>query len=225
MRWPLRPGVRRAHISTMRVLVKICGVSTPEAAAAAVEGGAGMVGLAFFAKSPRYVTPERAIELARAVPVRKVGFFVDADDAAIDAALPALDLLQLHGHETPERVADLRKRTGKPVIKAVPLAVAADVAAARRYEGAADWLLFDAKPAPGAPRPGGNGVPFDWTLLAGTTWTVPWLLSGGLTPENVAAAVQATGAEAVDVSSGVESAPGRKDLGRIAAFLDAVRRL
>jgi phosphoribosylanthranilate isomerase len=209
----------------MRVLTKICGLSTPETAAAAVAGGAGLVGFMFFAKSPRCVTPARAIELARAVPVKKVGVFVNADDAAIDAALPALDLLQLHGHETPERVAALRKRTGKPVIKVVPLAVAADVAAARRYESVADWLMFDAKPAPGATRPGGNGVPFDWTLLVGTKWAVPWLLSGGLTPENVAAAVEATGAEAVDVSSGVESAPGRKDPARIAAFLDAVRRL
>jgi phosphoribosylanthranilate isomerase len=209
----------------MRVLTKICGLSTPETAAAAVAGGAGLVGFMFFAKSPRCVAPARAIELARAVPVKKVGVFVDADDAAIDAALPALDLLQLHGHETPERVAALRKRTGKPVIKVVPLAVAADVAAARRYEGVADWLMFDTKPAPGATRPGGNGVPFDWTLLAGTKWAVPWLLSGGLTPDNVAAAVEATGAEAVDVSSGVESAPGRKDPARIAAFLDAVRRL
>jgi phosphoribosylanthranilate isomerase len=221
----LRPAAQHAHISVMRVLAKICGLSTPETVAAAVAGGAGLIGLQFFAKSPRCITPDRAIELARAVSVPKVGLFVDADDAAIDAALPALDMLQLHGKETPERVTDLHRRTGKPVIKAMPLAVAADVAAARRYDGAADWLLFDAKPAPGASRPGGNGVPFDWTLLAGTTWSVPWLLSGGLTAENVAAAVEATGAAAVDVSSGVESAPGRKDVGRITAFLDAVRRL
>lgn len=209
----------------MTVLTKICGVSAPEAAEAAVRGGASFVGFVFFEKSPRYVTPGRAIELAGAIPLRKVGLFVDADDDAIDAALPALDLLQLHGRETQERVLAVKARTGKPVIKAMPLAVAADVAAARAYEAAADWLLFDAKPPPGAALPGGNGVPFDWTLLAGTAWSKPWLLSGGLTPDNVEAAVRATGATAVDVSSGVESAPGRKDPARIAAFLDAVRRL
>jgi len=209
----------------MTVLTKICGVSTPEAADAAVRGGAAFVGFVFFARSPRYVTPRRAAELAGAIRLRKVGLFVDADDAAIDAALPALDLLQLHGRETPERVLAVKARTGRPVIKAVPLAVAADVLAARAFEPVADWLLFDAKPPPGAPLPGGNGVPFDWTLLAGTAWSKPWLLSGGLTPDNVEAAVRASGATAVDVSSGVESAAGRKDPARIAAFLDAVRRL
>jgi phosphoribosylanthranilate isomerase len=217
--------VARAHITAMAVLAKICGISTPEAAEAAVRGGAGFVGFMFFPPSPRYVTPAQAAQLAREIPVRKVGVFVDADDATIDATLPALDMLQLHGRETPERVVALKARTGKPVIKVMPLAVPADVAKARVYEPVADWLLFDAKPAPGAPLPGGNGVPFDWTLLAGTTWAKPWLLSGGLTPDNVEAAARATGAQAVDVSSGVESAPGRKDVKRIAAFLDAVRRL
>jgi phosphoribosylanthranilate isomerase len=209
----------------MAVLAKICGISTPEAAAAAMAGGASFVGFNFFPKSPRCITPKRATELAHNISVRKVGIFVDADDAAIDAALPALDLLQLHGHETPERVAALRARSGKPVIKAVPIAVPADVASARRYEAVADWLLLDAKAAPGAPLPGGNGVPFDWTLLVDAAWSRPWMLSGGLTPENVSAAVAATDAKVVDVSSGVESAPGRKDVARIAAFLDAVRRL
>jgi len=209
----------------MAVLAKICGISTPEAAEAAVRGGATFIGFVFFPPSPRAISPALAIELAREVPIRKVGLFVDADDATIDAALPALDLLQLHGRETPERVAAIKARTGKPVIKAVPLAVPSDVEAAQAYQPVADWLLFDAKAPPGAALPGGNGVPFDWSLLVNTVWTRPWLLSGGLTPENVQAAVVATDAKAVDVSSGVESAPGRKDPARIAAFLDAVRRL
>ena len=206
----------------MRVRAKICGISTAEAAAAAVRGGAAFIGFVFFAKSPRAVTPAEAALLARAVSIPKVGLFVDADDQAIAAALPALDFLQLHGHETPTRVAQLRARFGKPVIKAVPIATTEDIARARDYEGVADWLLFDAKPRPDAERPGGNGLAFDWQLIAGTRWSKPWLLSGGLTPENVAAAIAATGATAVDVSSGVESAPGRKDLGRIAAVLAAV---
>jgi phosphoribosylanthranilate isomerase len=209
----------------MAVLAKICGISTPEAAEAAVRGGATFIGFVFFPPSPRAISPVRAIELAREVPIRKIGLFVDADDATIDAALPALDLLQLQGRETPERVAAIKARTGKPVIKAVPLAAPADIQAAQAYQPVADWLMFDAKPPPGAARPGGNGVPFDWSLLVNTVWTRPWLLSGGLTPENVQAAVAATDAKAVDVSSGVESAPGRKDPARIAAFLDAVRRL
>lgn len=209
----------------MVVKAKICGISTAEAARAAVAGGAAYVGLNFFARSPRYVSPAQAAALAPLMPVTKVGLFVDAADELIDAALPAIDMLQLHGKESPARISALKARTGKPVMRAIPIAEAADVVVAHSFEEAADMLLFDAKPLPAATRPGGNGVPFDWTLLAGQTWRKPWMLSGGLTPENVAAAVAATGALVVDVSSGVESAPGVKDSARIAAFLDAVRRL
>lgn len=209
----------------MTVKAKICGISTVEAAKAAVAGGAAYVGLNFFARSPRYVSPARAAELAPLMPVTKVGLFVDAEDDLIDAALPAIDMLQLHGTETPARIAALKARTGKPVMRAVPIAEASDVVVAQGFEHVADMLLLDAKPLPGASRPGGHGVSFDWTLLQGRTWSKPWMLAGGLTPENVAAAVAATGARIVDVSSGVESAPGMKDPARIAAFLDAVRRL
>lgn len=212
----------------MPVPVKICGLNRPEAVAAAVAGGAAFVGFVFFPRSPRAVTPEVAGRLAAAVPkgVAKVGLFVDPDDATIARVLAAvpLDLLQLHGHETPERAAAIRARFGVPVMKVLPVAEPGDVEAADRYAPVVDRLMFDSRP-PRRPDalPGGNGLPFDWRLMAGRRWRVPWMLAGGLTAETVAEAVRLTGAEAVDVSSGVEDAPGVKNVEKIAAFLAAAR--
>lgn len=214
----------------MPVAAKICGLNDEAGVAAAVDGGARFAGFVFYPPSPRNVAPARATALMAAVPagIVKVGLFVDADDGAIAAALTApLDLLQFHGAETPERVAAVKRRFGRPVMKAISVASAADVAAADRYLGAADRLLFDAKP----PRdrtgalPGGNGLAFDWQLLGARTWPVPWMLSGGLTADNLAEAVTTTRATAVDVSSGVETRPGVKDPAKIAAFLAAARSL
>jgi len=212
----------------MAVQAKICGINDPAAMAAAVGGGAAYVGLVFYPPSPRAVTPLAAAELAAGVPVavKTVGLFVDADDSDIDEVLEAvpLDVLQLHGKETPERAAALKARTGREIMKAVSVADAADLDRARAYEVAVDRLLFDAKPPPEMKNalPGGNALMFDWTLLQGRDWAVPWMLAGGLTPENVAEAVRRTGAGAVDTSSGVEDAPGRKNTRKIHAFLEAV---
>lgn len=205
--------------------VKICGLSTPESVGAAVEGGAAYVGLVFFAKSPRNVTLTQARDLAVDVPpgVAKVALTVDADDAFIDeiTRVVPLDMLQLHGHETPERVAEVRRRTGLPVMKAVGIADEEDLAQIDLYSGVADQLLIDAKPPRTATLPGGNGLSFDWRLIANRRWSLPWMLAGGLTPGNVAAAIALTGARQVDVSSGVESAPGVKDNALIRAFIKA----
>jgi phosphoribosylanthranilate isomerase len=214
----------------MSVTAKICGLSSEAAVAAAVEGGAAYVGFVFYPPSPRAVTPARAAELCAAVPpgVRRVGLFVDADDAAIRAVLDTvpIDLLQFHGHETPERVAEAKRRLQRPVMKAISIADAGDVLAARRYENIADLLLFDAKP-PRRPDalPGGNGLVFDWELIAGQEWRLPWMLSGGLTAESLPEAVRISGAYRVDVSSGVERRPGEKDPGRIREFLRVARGL
>jgi phosphoribosylanthranilate isomerase len=192
---------------------------------AAVRGGAAYVGFVFFPKSPRNLTLSEAARLAAAVPpgVAKVALTVDADDAALDALLAEVpvDMLQLHGHETPQRVAEVRARYGLPVMKAVGVAGEEDLPALEAYGRVADQLLVDAKPPKGADLPGGNGLAFDWRLIAGRRWPVPWMLAGGLTPDNVAEAVRLTGARQVDVSSGVESHPGVKDPARIAAFLAA----
>lgn len=208
-----------------RVRVKICGLTRPADVAAAVVAGASYVGFVFFEKSPRHLSLAAARALALEVPpgVVKVALTVDADDAALDALLARvpIDMLQLHGRESPERVAALRARHGLPVMKAVGVAAARDLAALDDFAEVADQLLVDAKPPPGAPLPGGNGLAFDWRLLTGRRWTRPWMLAGGLTPENVAEAVRRTGARQVDVSSGVESAPGEKDPARIRAFIDA----
>jgi len=207
--------------------VKICGLKTAEAVDAAVAAGADLVGFVFFKKTPRYVTPAVAGGLAGRVPagVLKVGLTVDAadDEFAAITGNGAVDILQLHGSETPERVAEVGRRFGLPVMKALPIAAPKDVEDARVYEGVADRLLFDAKPPSGADRPGGNALAFDWGLLAGTRWNVPWLLAGGLTPDNVQAAIRLSGAPGVDVSSGVESAPGVKDAALIAAFIKAAK--
>ena len=210
------------------VLVKICGLSTPQTLDATIAAGADLAGFVFFAKSPRHIDLDTARALGEQAVgrIQKVALTVDADDAALAEIVAVLrpDMLQLHGHESPERVGAVKACFGLPVIKAIGVASAADVAAARRYDGVADWLLFDAKPAPDATVPGGAGVVFDWDLLRNIT-AAKWMLSGGLDPENVAAALRQTQAPAVDVSSGVESARGVKDAGKIAAFVAAVRAL
>lgn len=213
----------------MKVQTKICGINGPEGLAAALEGGARYIGLVFFPRSPRHVDLPIAAELGRMVGTgtRTVGLFVDPDDASLDRVQERvpLDMIQLHGEESPQRVATIRQRTGLPVMKAVKIADAGDLAAAEAYLPVVDQLLFDAKPPKNVAGllPGGNGLSFDWSLLAGRHWSKPWMLSGGLDPANVAAAIRATGAMAVDVSSGVESRPGVKDPDRIRAFLQAVR--
>jgi phosphoribosylanthranilate isomerase len=215
----------------MSVRVKICGVNSRTAAECAASGGAAFIGFVFYPPSPRYVTPEEAAGLARAVPpgVERVGLFVDADDPTLGhaIALAGLGLLQLHGGETPERVAAVRKRFSVPVMKAIRVAGPEDVGEAERFADVADWLLFDALPPKAMTRalPGGNALSFDWRLIAGRRWSKPWMLSGGLTAENLAEAVKTSGAAVVDVSSGVEDRPGHKDPERIAAFLAAARRL
>jgi len=206
--------------------IKICGIATPDALDAALAARAGYVGLVFFPKSPRNVTLAAAAALgARAAGrVQRVGLFVDADDAMIAAAIAAagLDALQLHGGESPARAAELRARHGVPVWKALAVAGAGDVARAADYAGAADLVLFDAK-TPKGTLPGGMGLAFDWSLLAQANPPLPWGLAGGLGPSNVAEALRITRAPLVDVSSGVESAPGVKDASLIAAFCKAAR--
>jgi phosphoribosylanthranilate isomerase len=203
---------------------KICGLNTAETVAAAVEGGAAYLGFNFYPKSPRAVTPEIAARLAASVPasVSKVAVVVDADDRLLDGIAEALapDILQLHGAETPERVAAIRARSGRTVMKALSIATSSDITRARAYESVADLLLFDAKPPPGG-LPGGNGLLFDWQLLKDARWSLRWFLSGGLTPENVGEAIRSTGASRVDVSSGVEDRPGVKSPEKIRRFLAA----
>jgi len=207
------------------VSVKICGLTQPAHMRAAVAAGARYVGLVFFPKSPRNVSASTAAALAAEVPpgVAKVGLVVNPTDAQLDALLAEvpLDILQLHGSESPARVAELKARFGLPVMKAVGVRTADDLVALEGYFPVADQILVDAKAPEGADLPGGNGVAFDWRLIAGRRWPVPWMLAGGLTPENVAEAVRLTGARQVDVSSGVERAPGVKDADLIAAFVRA----
>lgn len=211
----------------MQVRVKICGLKTAADVAVVAQAGAAYAGFVFFPKSPRHLTVEAARELALSAPegLCKVALTVNADDATLDAIVDAvpLDMLQLHGHETPERVAEVKARYGLPVMKAMGVADEGDLAGLMEMSLAADQLLIDAKPVPGAALPGGNGLAFDWRLLVGRKWLRPWMLAGGLTPENVAQAVRLTGARQVDVSSGVESAPGVKDAARIAAFVAAAQ--
>lgn len=211
----------------MNVRVKICGLREPAHVAAAVGAGAAYVGFVFFAKSPRHVGIPDAAALTAAVPpgVAKVALTVNASDAELDAitATVPLDMLQLHGSESPGRVAEVRARYGLPVMKAIGVAAEADLAAIQTFGRVADQLLIDAKPPEGAALPGGNGIVFDWRLVARKYWPCPWMLAGGLTPGNVAEAIRLTGARQVDVSSGVESAPGVKDEGMIRAFLAAAR--
>ncbi|MEJ0063409.1 MAG: phosphoribosylanthranilate isomerase [Alphaproteobacteria bacterium] len=210
----------------MPVKVKICGINDPQSLTAAIGAGAHYVGLVFHPLSPRAVTLEQAAQLARlaAGRIQIAGLFVDPDDAALQAALRhvPLDWLQLHGSEAPRRVAAIKAATGAKIIKAVKIAAAEDFAAVADYAPLADQLLFDAKPAPGASLPGGNAAAFDWRLLAGRTFPRPWMLAGGLTPDNVAEAVGISGAAQVDVSSGVEDRPGVKNPAKIAAFCAAI---
>lgn len=213
----------------MTTKAKICGVSTPEAVEAAVSGGAAFLGFVFFPKSPRNIAPEAAARLAppaRARNVQIVALAVDPSDGELDAIMGGLspDLIQLHGKESPTRVREVAARSGRGVIKALPVSEASDLAVARDYEPVVEHLMFDAKPPKDAERPGGLGEAFDWTLLAGRRFARPWFLAGGLDPWNVAAAVAASAPPLVDVSSGVERGPGLKDPLLITAFLDAVRR-
>jgi phosphoribosylanthranilate isomerase len=213
----MTPGIR----------VKICGLTRPEDVSAVADAGAAYAGFVFFPKSPRNVTSEQARHLAVEVPVgvAKVALVVNADNALLDAITAAvpLDILQLHGSESPERVTEIRSRYGLPVMKAVGVADQEDVAALDVYAEVADQILVDAKPPKNADLPGGNGVSFDWRLISARRWTKPWMLAGGLTPANVAEAIALTGTQQVDVSSGVESAPGIKDAGVIREFVQATR--
>lgn len=207
------------------VRVKICGLKTPGDVAAVAAAGAAYAGFNFFPKSPRYVTPETARALALEAPegLCKVALVVDADDATLDGIVGAvpLDMLQLHGHESPARVAEIKARYGLPVMKVIGVAGEDDLANLLDYQLVSDQILIDAKAPKGAVLPGGNGLTFDWRLLVGRKWLKPWMLAGGLTPDNVAEAIRRTGARQVDVASGVESAPGVKDAGKIAAFVAA----
>lgn len=211
----------------MTVRVKICGIRDEAGLYAAVEARADLVGFVFYPPSPRYLTLEQAAPLAEYVRgmAASVALVVDADDALIDEIAAAVnpDMFQLHGSETPDRVREVRERTGKPVMKAIKIATAADAEAALAYRGVADLILFDTKPAASAVLPGGNGVPFDWHLLEAVKHQVPFALSGGLTPENVAEAIRLTGARIVDVSSGVETRPGVKSPDLIRRFLQAAK--
>jgi phosphoribosylanthranilate isomerase len=207
--------------------VKICGLTESADVPAAILAGARYLGFNFFAKSPRYLAPADAAFIAGTVPegICKVALTVDADNAFLDAlvAVVPLDMLQLHGAESVERVREVKARYGLPVMKVVGVAVPEDLAALDEYGTVADQLLVDAKPPKGAVLPGGNGLTFDWRLIAGRRWPVPWMLAGGLTPQNVAQAIAMTGARQVDVASGVESAPGVKDADLMAAFCAAAR--
>jgi len=208
--------------------VKICGLRRSQDIAAAVDAGASYVGFVFFPKSPRNISIKNAAALAISVPpgVAKVALVVNAEDAELDKItgdLP-LDMLQLHGNETTSRVAEIKKRYGLPVMKAVGIADAEDLAALTEYGHVADQILVDAKPPRKSELPGGNGLSFDWRLVTGRRWPVPWMLAGGLTPENVAEAIRLTGATHVDVSSGVEIERGVKDADLIRDFVAAARR-
>jgi phosphoribosylanthranilate isomerase len=206
--------------------IKICGISTPEALAAVIAGRADFVGFNFHRPSPRYVSPDQAQELGNQAAglIKRVGLFVDASDDALSDALGAgvLDALQLHGGESPARVAELRTRSGLPVWKVISVASRADLTRALDYIGAADFVLLDAK-TPSGTLPGGLGLKFDWALLSGWKAPLPWGLAGGLNPNNVRDAISQTGAPLVDTASGVETAPGVKDPALIAAFCVAAR--
>jgi phosphoribosylanthranilate isomerase len=211
----------------MSIQIKICGITSPGAADAALRAGADFAGLVFHSGSPRNLKPEQAASLAARLArrARIVALVADATDDAIAAAVAAAnpDLLQLHGNETPGRTAEIRARFGRPVIKAIAIAEAADLAGVAAYEAVADMLLFDAKSPSDAVRPGGHGAAFDWQLLHGRSFSRPWLLAGGLDAGNVARAIASASAPGVDVSSGVETAPGVKSAEMIGAFVAAAR--
>ena len=215
----------------MAIDTKICGINSAPALDAAVKGGARFVGFVFYARSPRALDAEAAAALAGRVPrgISRVGLIVDESNESIDAILRQvpLDMLQLHGQETPARVGEIRRRFGKPVMKAIKVATDADVESSAPFDGTADWLLFDAKTPPQMANalPGGNAISFDWALLADRRWNRPWMLSGGLNAGNLAEAVRVTGAAVVDVSSGVEDRPGVKSPAKIGEFLRLAQSL
>lgn len=206
--------------------VKICGLSTPETLQAAVDAGARFVGFVFYPPSPRNVNLDTAYELARSVPtgVRTVGLFVDPDNALLDQIVTGvqLDMIQLHGNETPDRVKEIKERYGAQVMKAIRVGSDRDLEGVEAYESVVDWLMFDAKPD-GANLPGGMGERFDWNILAGRDFKKPWMLAGGLDADTVQEALAILKPDAVDVSSGVESARGVKDIEKIKAFIEAVK--
>jgi phosphoribosylanthranilate isomerase len=211
----------------MSVQIKICGITTPEAADAVVQSGADFMGMVFFAKSPRNVSFDQANALSARVRggPRLVAVFVNADDSTISEAIASAqpDYLQLHGTETPARTSQIASRFGLPIIKALPIANSADFSSVKAYSDVVDYLLFDAKAPKLAERPGGHGVPFDWKLLANMAIEIPWFLSGGITAENVDRAVRASGANCIDTSSGVETAPGVKSAEKIKKFVETAR--
>ncbi|MBU6207543.1 MAG: phosphoribosylanthranilate isomerase [Alphaproteobacteria bacterium] len=207
----------------MTIAVKICGITTAGALDAALEGGATHIGLVFFPPSPRYIAPDDAVALAARIAGRAkiVGLFVNPADAVLRQVLAKvpLDIIQLHGEEAPARASDIKSQTGLPIWKAVPVRKRIDLAVAEQYLSIAERILYDAKAPPGAALPGGNGMRFDWEVLRGHRHSMPWILSGGLDAGNIAEAVRVTGAIMLDVSSGVETAPGVKDVDKIKAFL------
>ncbi len=215
----------------MTIRAKICGLSTPETVTAAVDAGASHVGFVFFAKSPRNISPEQLAELCKDIPssVVKTGVFVNPEDSQLDRILTVapLDLLQLHGSESPARVQEVKTRFKRPVMKAIAVSGSDDMVRAKAYESSADMLLFDAK----APTeltdalPGGNGLAFDWQIIQAAEINLPWMLSGGLNMDNIADAIAISGAQMIDVSSGVESRPGLKDSAKIKAFMSKVNSL
>jgi phosphoribosylanthranilate isomerase len=223
------PGAheRADTAATMTTEVKICGLRSAAALDAALAAGADYVGFVFYAKSPRNISPDEARLLASRArgKAKIVALLVDPDDAQLDIVVETVapDMIQLHGTETPARVSEIARRSGRPVMKAVAVEDGDDVAAALAYQGHADRILFDAKPLPGEALPGGNGIAFDWRALANLGGRIDFMLAGGLNPENVAEAIRSTGARAVDVSSGVESRPGEKDAALIGRFIQAAK--
>jgi len=207
--------------------VKICGLTSPEAIKGAAQAGATYGGLVFYEKSPRHLSLAKAREVALAAPpgFAKVALVVNPQDAFLEEMLSQvpIDILQLHGAEQPQRVQQIKQSTGLPIMKALGIATAQDLREIDRYAEICDQLLIDAKPAPGAKLPGGNGLAFDWQLLENHTWKIPWMLAGGLTPDNVAQAIRVTQARQIDVSSGVESAPGLKDMDKMRNFVAQAR--
>ena len=207
--------------------VKICGLTSPEAIKGAAQAGATYGGLVFYEKSPRHLSLAKAREVALAAPpgFAKVALVVNPQDAFLEEMLSQvpIDILQLHGAEQPQRVQQIKQSTGLPIMKALGIATAQDLREIDRYAEICNQLLIDAKPAPGAKLPGGNGLAFDWQLLENHTWKIPWMLAGGLTPDNVAQAVRVTQARQIDVSSGVESAPGTKDMEKMRNFVAQAR--
>ena len=207
--------------------VKICGLTSPEAIKGAAQAGATYGGLVFYEKSPRHLSLAKAREVALAAPpgFAKVALVVNPQDAFLEEMLSQvpIDILQLHGAEQPQRVQQIKQSTGLPIMKALGIATAQDLREIDRYAEICDQLLIDAKPAPGAKLPGGNGLAFDWQLLENHTWKIPWMLAGGLRPDNVAQAVRVTQARQIDVSSGVESAPGTKDMDKMRNFVAQAR--